>query len=97
VTKAAKILKRCFRAIFPSCQEATRIQSELLDHPISVPRRAALWLHLIICKWCRRYGRQIRMLRRFSREHPDEIAGPAHYKLSAEAGERIKQKLRQGE
>ena len=72
------------------------MQSEMLDRPVSFPRRAALSLHLLVCKWCRRYGKQIRLLRHLALEHPDELANPSRHKLSTEAAERIKNKLREG-
>lgn len=73
------------------------MQSEILDRPVSFPRRAGLTFHLMVCKWCRRYGKQIRLLRSLAQGHSDELANPLPHKLSAEASERIKQKLRQGQ
>jgi len=40
----------------PGCREASRLQSEALDQPLSLPQRLGLRLHLLICKWCRRYA-----------------------------------------
>ena len=77
----------------PTCREALRLQSEALDHPLPPARRSGLWLHLILCKWCRFYGQQIRWLRRAAQEHPDQLAPPAAH-LSPAARERIRQKLR---
>jgi hypothetical protein len=77
----------------PDCQDASRAQSEALDHPLPPSKKVGLWLHLRICKWCRRYGQQIRFLRTAAHEHHDELTEAAPYKLSPEARERIKQKL----
>lgn len=86
-------LKKAIAAIAPNCREASRLQSEALDAKLSFSKRVGLWLHLVICKWCRRYGGQIEFLRDAAREHPEEFAEAATQKLSAEARERIKQRL----
>jgi hypothetical protein len=51
-------------------------------------------MHLLICKWCRRYGKQIRFLHDAAREHPDHLADPVRQNLSQSARDRIKQRLR---
>ncbi len=78
-----------------NCREATRAQSEALDHPLPRARRYGLWLHLLICRWCRRYGKQIRFLREAAHEHHAELAEAVPQKLSLEARERIKQRLQE--
>jgi hypothetical protein len=76
-----------------NCREASRAQSEQLDHPLPPATRIGLWLHLLICKWCRRYGRQIRFLRHAAHEHSSEMTDAAPQQLSVEARDRIKQRL----
>ena len=46
-----------------SCQEMTRIASESLDHDPGRLERIALRLHVLYCKACRRYLRQITLLK----------------------------------
>jgi hypothetical protein len=77
----------------PSCREAVRAQSEALDHPLPPAKRFGLWMHLLICKWCRRYGKQIRFLREAAQAHPEQFAEAERQKLSPAARERIKQRL----
>ena len=88
-----KLLARGAAGLSPNCKQATRLQSEALDRNLSFPQRLGLQLHLLLCKWCRRYGKQIRFLRDAAREHPAELAEPLPGKLSPEARERSKQKL----
>jgi hypothetical protein len=90
-----KIKSGC-AALSPNCREAVRAQSEALDHPLPPARRLGLWLHLLICKWCRRYGEQIRFLGEAAHKHPDELMETMPQKLSADARERIKQQLQKG-
>ena len=77
--------------LMPSCREAARLQSEALDRPLAPGQRFGLRLHLLLCQWCRRYGRQIRFLRDAAHEHPDQLA--AAPPLSDAARDRIKQRL----
>ena len=84
------------RALVPDCRDAARAQSEMLDRALPPARRTGLWLHLLLCQWCRRYGLQIRFLRDAAREHQDELAGTEADGLSEAARERIKWRLRDG-
>src|SRR6266702_1183026 len=93
VKKISAILKTGFCTLLPSCRDASRLQSEALDKELSFPRRFGLALHLMVCKWCRRYGRQVRFLRDAAHEHPEEMVTPLPHKMSDEARERIKRRL----
>ena len=58
-----KALARVMAVLSPNCRQASRLQSEALDHKLPVLQRVGLRIHLLLCKWCRRYGKQIRFLR----------------------------------
>ena len=85
--------KTCLCTLAPNCREAARLQSEALDEKLTFSKRFGLSLHLLICKWCRRYGRQVRFLREAAHEHPDQLVEAMPQKLSSEARERIKKRL----
>ena len=85
-------LARGMADLSPTCKKATRLQSEALDRTLPRRQRFGLWVHLALCKWCRRYGRQIVFLREAAQGHPDKLAEPKG--LSPEARERIRQSLR---
>lgn len=87
-----KLVSGC-KALSLDCREASCAQSESLDHPLPLAKRVGLRLHLVLCKWCRRYGKQIRFLREAAHEHPEALAEAAQQKLSAEARDRIKRRL----
>ena len=87
-------LKTGLRTLSPDCREASRLQSRALDHSLSLAQRFGLRLHLFLCQWCRRYGKQIRFLRQAVREHPGEVNEAMPRTLSPEARERLKQSLR---
>ena len=56
-------LAKTFRALSPNCKEAIRLQSDALDRPLSRMQRIGLRIHLALCVWCSRYGKQIKFLR----------------------------------
>jgi hypothetical protein len=89
----AKTLVRGLADLLPSCKTATLLQSKALDRKLPLRQRFGLRVHLLLCKWCRRYGKQITFLRKAAQQHSDEMSNPDPQKLSDEARERIKQRL----
>ena len=85
-------ITKTIRALSLNCKEAVRLQSDALDRPLSPAQRAGLRLHLLLCKWCRRYGRQIKFLRIVARDC-DHVREPAQ-PLPAAARERIRRALK---
>ena len=91
---AAAALKSGFRTLVPTYRQVSRLQSDALDRRLSLSKRFGLRLHLLLCKWCRRYGKQIRFLRRAAHEHSDELNEATPRRLSSEARERLKRTVR---
>jgi hypothetical protein len=89
-------VKSGFRLLVPTCRQVSRLQSEVLDRPLSLPRRFGLRLHLLFCKWCRRYGSQMRFLSRAAHDHPEKLTEATPHILSPAARERLKRSLRTG-
>lgn len=94
--RAVAELKTVSCTLSPNCREASRLQSEALDRPLPFWKRLGLRVHLCLCQWCRRYGKQIRFLRHAAHEHPEELTKATSERLSPEARERLKQSLRGG-
>jgi len=97
VKKISTVLKTSICTLLPSCRDASRLQSEALDKELSLSKRFGLSLHLLVCKWCRRYGKQIQFLRDAAHEHSENLSEAVPQKLSTEARERIKKRLQAGE
>jgi hypothetical protein len=89
------LLKTGFHSLLPTCRDVARLQSESLDHSLSFPKRLGMRVHLLVCSWCRRYGKQIHFLQQAVREHPDELTQSHPHVLSPEARERLKRALRE--
>ena len=96
----ANILKSLARRageLSPSCKEAVRLQSIALDRALTPAERFGLRFHLLFCKWCRAYGKQIKFLSSAAKEHAsDDDQPPPQPALSSEARERIKRSLQSG-
>ena len=92
-TGSTETLAKAIALLSPTCKEASRLQSQALDRKLSLMQQIGLRIHLLLCKWCRRYGKQIGFLHDAAHEYPDELAEPVPQKLTNEARERIKQRL----
>jgi hypothetical protein len=80
-------------ALSPTCRQATRLQSDAMDRPLSFCEKLGLRLHLFLCKWCRRYGEQLKFLRSAAHQCEEHESYQQTQRLSPEARERIKQTL----
>src|SRR5260370_42623217 len=93
LSKLSRGLTRGVTLISPSCKEATRLQSKGMDRKLSLFERVGLRLHLLFCKWCRRYGNQLKFLRSAAHQCEEHENPQPPQRLSSDARERIKQKL----
>jgi hypothetical protein len=80
-----------------SCKDVTQLISESMDTSLPIGKRIGVRLHLLMCKFCARYERQLLLIRETVRrlgatgEMPGEPLGE---ELSEEAKERIRKSLR---
>jgi hypothetical protein len=91
-------LNDAWRLLNLPCQGMTRLASESLDRDLGRLERIALRSHLLYCASCRRYVRQIKVLRRAlgrlaaHLEADEPLPGPA---LPDDVREKIKRRLRE--
>jgi hypothetical protein len=52
------------RTLSPTCREVARLQALARTGQLTLGQRTGLRIHLVLCGWCRRYGRQLDALRR---------------------------------
>lgn len=93
-TSLLKTFAKGTTALAPNCRQASRLQAVALVCELTFFQRVGLRIHLWLCKWCRRYGKQIRFLGDGAHEHPAELAEPVRQKLAGTTRERMKQRLR---
>jgi hypothetical protein len=79
------------RAISPSCRDVAHLQAASMNKTLPLTRRLGVAAHIYICKWCRRYTRQLESLRTLTRgpRRSDTLPAP----LSNESRERLKTAL----
>jgi hypothetical protein len=78
------------------CDEVTRLASEGMDRELRFGERLGLRLHLLICRWCRRYSDQIHLLRDAAHglpDHLEDLTSAPDDTLSPEARARIQRLL----
>jgi hypothetical protein len=85
------------RALWPSCRQVSLLQSAATQQPLSLGQRIGLKFHLLVCSWCRRYGRQVGFLRTVAHEHDHDETVSAPPALSPNARERMKRSLQDTE
>jgi len=78
-----------------NCKKVSRRVSESMDRNLPLYQRMLIWMHLLMCKYCTRFRRQVMMLREFCPSHRlDENSLDPDVTLSPDACERIRQTLR---
>ena len=93
-----KTFRHFLRLLFVHCDEIARLASAGMDGKLPRHERVAVNIHMAYCKACRRYRRQVLLLRtamtRFVNDVKNDNATtiPA---LSPEARDRLKNTLRQ--
>lgn len=77
-----------------NCKKVSQRVSESLDHRLPLHQRAMIRLHLMMCKYCSRFRKQVLTLRDVCRleDVPGEPSADAP-RLSPEACQRIKNLL----
>jgi len=75
-----------------NCKEITRMVSESMDRNLPVHQRMGIRIHLLMCKFCSRYRRQLFFIRETLRLHTDQIEDvQPSVTLPPETRDRIKQ------
>jgi hypothetical protein len=66
-----------------------------MDTPLPFHHRLAIWMHLLMCRYCARFRRQLILLRKISRHIEDERSSiKATSRLSQDSKTRMKKMLR---
>lgn len=79
-----------------SCKDVTQLISRSMDASLPIGERIGVRIHLLMCKFCSRYERQLLLiretLRRFVADESRQDRPPEE-SLSSEARERIRKSL----
>ena len=86
-----------FNRLLLECQEVSRLVTHSMDEPLTLRQRLRVRWHLLICRYCRNFQKQVfllrNILRRKSKTTLEEDKQEIH--LSKEAKERITKALRE--
>ena len=78
-----------------NCKEVSRLVSESMDHNLPVYQRMLIWIHLLVCRYCARFRRQVMFLRKLCCSlQPDERFIDTSVVLPPDACKRIRNALR---
>ncbi len=77
-----------------NCKAVTQIVSESMDRVLPIHRQVLIRMHLLMCKYCARFSRQLLLIREVCRSE-EMMPGESDdtLVLPKEACERIKQSL----
>jgi len=73
-----------------TCEEATRLMSESLDRKLPVGKRIGLRIHLLMCRLCPRFWRQLLLLKNATDLYKKGVEEDASISLPAETKEKLK-------
>ena len=77
-----------------SCKRVAQLASESLDRSLTLQERVLLRFHLLFCKFCSRYVRQLKFVQRAC-ARVDEAYSGSGAGLTGDARERIRDRLSQ--
>ena len=77
----------------PNCADMSRLASRSLEQPLSLRIRFKMRLHYLICVWCKRYFKQLKFLHEAAPHFADHAGTLPGRGLSAEARQRMVQRL----
>ena len=88
---------RLMRILTLHCDTATAFSSQELDEALPRLEHVALWCHLMVCRSCRHYRRQIGLIRQVVRRRDQLLVEgePNGNILSTEARDRIARAIRE--
>jgi hypothetical protein len=78
----------------PTCEEVLPVLSQSLERKLTLRERVTLRLHFLICVYCTRYLKQLRLMRASIRARSEQIeTGDSAPALPEDARERLKRAL----
>lgn len=77
------------------CKHASRLMTQSMDRPLHWREWVALKIHLAICRMCRQFFSQLRLMRTALRRMVNHVEADESVKLPEDARERISKALDQ--
>lgn len=91
--KANYGMMRLMVRAMPSCKDISALISQSMDQRLSLMKRLSIRLHVSMCSLCRRYEKQLRLLREAADRYADPDENEVEQSLSREAKERLQKAI----
>ena len=91
--KANYAMMRLMLRVMPSCQDISQLISNGMDCHLPLRKRLSIRLHLSMCKFCRRYEKQLHLLRDSVGHYADPEKNVVEKFLSLAAKEKLEKAL----
>ena len=89
-----KAIRTLLHDLSPNCRHFAEMKSRALDEPLLLHQTFGMNLHMLLCRWCRRYARQVDLLQSVTRTAEDRMPDSSELNLSARDREQLKETLR---
>jgi len=86
-------MMRLMVRVMPSCKDISELVSQGMDTQLPLMKRLSIRLHVSMCSLCRRYEKQLHMLRVGTHHYASPDENQVQESLSPEARERLQRKL----
>jgi hypothetical protein len=77
-----------------NCKETSQLVSQSLDRSLTWKERLAVRFHLLICKYCTRFNKQLLAMRAGLKRASQAIEDDANIQLPSDAKARIEQAIK---
>lgn len=91
--KANYAMMRLMVRVMPSCRDISHLISDGMDRHLPLRKRLAILLHVSLCGFCRRYEKQLRLMRKGVARSADPELNVVEKSLSPAAREKLEKAL----
>ncbi len=91
--KITHAMMRLMVRVMPSCRDVSQLISEGMDRHLPLRKRLSLRLHVSMCKYCRRYEKQLHYLHEGVDHYADPEKNTVEKSLPPAARERLEKAL----
>lgn len=91
--KANYAMMRIMVRVMPSCRDISQLISAGMDRNLPLRKRLSIRLHVSMCRFCRRYGKQLHLLHEGVGHYADPDANVVEKSLSPAAKEKLEKAL----
>lgn len=77
-----------------NCNDISKLISRSMDERLPLHQRVAIRVHLVYCKWCRRFAKQSDLLRHATSQYADHLASNFEDRLTMDQRAEILKNLK---